>query len=537
MARRNPTLDGNNWLECSSGLGLAITDAVWGAIWWMRGSTSTRQFFAIRTASNGGWRLNTTNGPVALQCYNDGGTVRTATTANTQPITTTVYSLVIWSAPSNLTRSIQLDGGAIVTDNTSLTITGTGAPARVTISHDGGTLEMLGTYGPTAIWRGTPTTDDRAALLAGIDFARIQPHNLLEYWRLEGGASPEPGLRGNALTVNGALTVVENPRLFRPRPSSVIWLPSSVVATTLTVDLYDGATLIRSAAITPDAAWGTTDIVLTDTERDALITGTLQITLTKAGGPVDVATVSVTHPVMTDTALAASVTATATPTAALTTALPLAGSLTAAGTATGALQTAIRLAAGVQATATVSASLGAGAARLEASVAALAAVTGALTTGLRLAAARQASATVTGSLTTALPLAAAVPARATVTAGLTTALRLDASVTATATVASSLTTALRLAASVPASATITGALETALPLAADVQATATATAGLTTITIPIYDRVCVGAVQTSCAGPGAVATSGAGVSAARTSGTGVGHVTSAYQEECVCPVP
>ncbi|MFA9204920.1 MAG: hypothetical protein ACEQSH_00530 [Bacteroidia bacterium] len=119
----------------------------------------------------------------------------------------------------------------------------------------------------------------------------------------------------------------------------------------------------------------------------------------------------------TDTPLAASATAVATATAALSTGIRLAATAGAAATSAAALTTSIRLAAAAQAAAGVTAALTAGSG-MAASAQASAAATGTLSTGIRLAASAQAGATAAADITTAIRLAAAAQSLAVAAADL-----------------------------------------------------------------------------------------------------------------------
>jgi hypothetical protein len=264
----------------------------------------------------------------------------------------------------------------------------------------------------------------------------------------------------------------------------LLWASSLLGASgTLTVRVKDGATVIREEVYGPSTLT-TVSFTLTTGERAAITSWPPTIELVKDGQPFEVTEVSWTHPpAPASSELAASVTGTATVSAALTTAIEAAGSLSATVTTTAALTTAITAAASVTATATVTADLTAGSG-LAASVTGTATVTGDLTTAITAAAAVSATATTTAALTTAIQAAASVAATTTVTADLTTAITAAASVTASASVTADLLTGSGLTASVSATATVTGALTTAIRFAGTLEAQATVLADL--LAVPLY---------------------------------------------------
>jgi len=68
-----------------------------------------------------------------------------------------------------------------------------------------------------AAWGSALTATDIGALKAGASPLPVQPGNLLEYYRLTGGRSPEPSvLSTRTLALTGTPTETANPPIFRP---------------------------------------------------------------------------------------------------------------------------------------------------------------------------------------------------------------------------------------------------------------------------------------------------------------------------------
>lgn len=208
-----------------------------------------------------------------------------------------------------------------------------------------------------------------------------------------------------------------------------------------------------------------------------------------------------------DTALSASVTASAAASAALTTQIALTGALAASASTTAALQTGSALAGSLSATAAASGDLTT-AIRFTADAISSTVVAGALTTEIRFVATAPASATASADLTTGIALAGAaacsatmsgqlagdillsgdLAASATASGDLTTEIRLSASVVVNALAEASLTAGATLAGALSASAAASGDLTTAIRFAAAVSVSAGTTADLTTA-IPLFAAI------------------------------------------------
>lgn len=162
--------------------------------------------------------------------------------ANANATTTTSISDTNWHTVTgevigSTGRQVWLDNGGTVFDGNARS-PGVMTKTLIGATEDSGVLS--GNVGheiaDAAIWSGTLSADDRAALNAGVSPALIRPDALEIYLPGLIGAHDQ---RGGAFTVIGA-TAVPHPRVYMPAPVRIIGVPDAASGVTGTLAATEG---------------------------------------------------------------------------------------------------------------------------------------------------------------------------------------------------------------------------------------------------------------------------------------------------------
>lgn len=179
----------------------------------------------LETSSNNGFRITVegNGGTMKARCGSKAsGSASNATTSTS--ISDTNWHSVVGEITAANARQVWLDNGGNVSNTTSLS-PGTLVKTSVGALNNNGTLSgnVAHELADVAVWAGTLTADERAALSAGVSPLLIRPDILVIYLPLFRGASD---LMGDVFTVTAA-TVVDHPRVYMPAPSRMIAKPSA----------------------------------------------------------------------------------------------------------------------------------------------------------------------------------------------------------------------------------------------------------------------------------------------------------------------
>lgn len=149
-------------------------------------------------------------------------------------LTSTTYTANTWHHAccvftSTASRIAYLNGGGGVENTTSST--GAWSVNKTTIAALGRTTFIQhfdGTIAYPCIWNVAVTAGEAALLATGVHPSLLHPESIAAQWDLTGSGSPEPDAFGaSPLTLSGAPTVADNPRIILPRRNRII-LPASV---------------------------------------------------------------------------------------------------------------------------------------------------------------------------------------------------------------------------------------------------------------------------------------------------------------------
>lgn len=196
---------------------------------WFRDNAGTGLALVSREESIGADFLGARydSGGIQVYCYGGGGGVGS-----------TNYSLNVWNhaacvipATSGGNAICWLNGGNKATFSSS---NGTTSQVyRIGVRTNAGSMGryMSGDICEVGIWHVALSDDDVAALAKGISPWLVKPESLYDYWPLIGRISPEPGYKGNSMTLNATPDASDHyPQMIYPRRRGQIVMPASVAA-------------------------------------------------------------------------------------------------------------------------------------------------------------------------------------------------------------------------------------------------------------------------------------------------------------------
>jgi hypothetical protein len=212
------------------------------------------------------WEAGSDNG-FRLQVELNGGTMKArcgskaggaASNANsTTSITDTNWHSVVGEISAANARQVWLDNGGNGTNATSLT-PGTLTKTSIGAHDNGGTLSgnVAHELADVAVWSGTLTAEERAALAAGVSPALIRPDILEIYVPLIRELNDQ---RGGTFSLTGA-TVADHPRVYMPSRAQQLVKTAAASAGVLSGGAIGGiaasATLSGAAAVVSTATIG-----------------------------------------------------------------------------------------------------------------------------------------------------------------------------------------------------------------------------------------------------------------------------------------
>lgn len=203
------------------------------------------------SGSNNGFRLQVEapGGLTKARCGTKaGGTASNATTSTT--ITDTNWHSVVGEITAANARKVWLDNGGNGSSTTSLT-PGTLTKTTVGAFDNGGTLggNVAHELADVAVWSGTLTADERAALAAGVSPLLIRPDILEIYLPLMRGGND---YMGGAFTVTDA-TVADHPRVYMPSRAQQLVKTAAASGQTITPSLFTNTNTFFTPTVAPGA--------------------------------------------------------------------------------------------------------------------------------------------------------------------------------------------------------------------------------------------------------------------------------------------
>lgn len=183
-----------------------------------------KALFTLYKDTSNFFTIMTDGGSSTIRAREDGsGSGASADSAASPTGGTWLSALAVFAA--NNSRTIYVNGGSKVTNTNTLTTT---FPTDIFVgSLDTTNFLVDAKIAECAIWNVALTDAEALSLAAGIAPDRIRPASLVEYFELMGKTSPEPGRRGNTLTLTNSPTAADHPKVFRGRRRVTHFIPAA----------------------------------------------------------------------------------------------------------------------------------------------------------------------------------------------------------------------------------------------------------------------------------------------------------------------
>ena len=144
-----------------------------------------------------------------------GGSTAVGTSTAVASANTWNHACGVFTSASS--RTVYLNGGGAAT-NTNTQAKNTWTESALGGLQSGGILyHLTGSIAEGAVWSAALTANEVKSLAACFSPETVRPSALVEYWKVMGRASPEPGVKGAfPLTITGTMNQADHCRVIRP---------------------------------------------------------------------------------------------------------------------------------------------------------------------------------------------------------------------------------------------------------------------------------------------------------------------------------